>query len=389
MLQIARNKYNQFIDSCYVSGEGYKLTANSEISPYALCFAIFGKYLIGQLESISNEVCWMNTLLRRNLDEYRNNCLLAGRALETDKGYLQLLTFTLSAMSITDSLDKEPLDSHVIPLVNKKNVIDVLKSAGTFIGRPGTGNLAMFYAILLIYSEKHLSLDTSEVLKKWQKCHIKTMNCHGFWGNENRPLYLQFQNGYHQYEIFEYLGVTNDKSEFAANFVYSMSDKNGHFAPYPGGGGCYDYDAVFVLTFLGQEVDLKHKKLLNQTFNTILSEQNNDGGYAESRYVRPKNLANIKIMLRHIIEKGGYTRIERARYCLSLLRSKHNRISTHWTKYSRDWNESNLWDSWFRMLTIARIDQLSGENEFKWGFIDFPGIGYNYMLCNSNKRKSS
>ena len=28
-----------------------------------------------------------------------------------------------------------------------------------------------------------------------------------------------------------------------------MSDKLGHFAPWPGGGGaCYDYDAIFMLT---------------------------------------------------------------------------------------------------------------------------------------------
>ena len=113
---------------------------------------------------------------------------------------------------------------------------------------------------------------------------------------------------------------------------------------------------------------------------SILSEQNEDGGFSESLYIRPRNLKNLKSMTQHLVQKEGRVRAERARFCLTLLRFKHNKIKTHWTKYSREWHESNLWDSWFRMLTIARIDNSISLSSSNWGFINFPGIGHSYIL---------
>jgi hypothetical protein len=49
--------------------------------------------------------------------------------------------------------------------------------------------------------------------------------------------------------------------------------------------------------------------------------------------------------------------------------------------YSREWGESSLWDSWFRMLSVARIQAALHPSEAtQWGFIDFPGIGYHRSL---------
>ena len=69
--------------------------------------------------------------------------------------------------------------------------------------------------------------------------------------------------------------------------------------------------------------------------------------------------------------------MERLRYFSALNHPKHNKIKTHWTSYSRDWSESNTWDTWFRLMTIARVlfklDKHEGVN---WSFINFPGIGF-------------
>ena len=67
--------------------------------------------------------------------------------------------------------------------------------------------------------------------------------------------------------------------------------------------------------------------------------------------------------------------------CYSAIHNPLQYPKTHWTKYSRRWGESNLWDTWFRLLTIARIEiSLENENINKWGFIKYPGIGYHYLL---------
>ena len=70
-----QQSYNHFIDSCYQSGDGYRLSLNSEVTPYALCFAIFGKHLVGQIDSISKEIELFDELLRSNLSDYKDNCI--------------------------------------------------------------------------------------------------------------------------------------------------------------------------------------------------------------------------------------------------------------------------------------------------------------------------
>ena len=117
------------------------------------------------------------------------------------------------------------------------------------------------------------------------------------------------------------------------------------------------------------------------TANSILSEQNEDGGFCESLHVRPRSLANISASFLHAFNGCGRARTERLRSALTLLRPKHDRIHTHWSVYSREWSESDLWDSWFRMLTLARIDcALNPEHSKSWGFINFPGIGFHPSL---------
>jgi hypothetical protein len=191
--------------------------------------------------------------------------------------------------------------------------------------------------------------------------------------------HLQFQNGYHQYEILEYLGEHGDYWEQAADAVASLADEEGHFAPYPGGGGCYDYDAVFLLT-ASEGIARRHERLLARTAATLLAEQNVDGGFAESLRIRPRSLDNLRRSWRHVQGARGQARLERLRQALTLLRPRHDRIETHWSHYSRGWGESDLWDSWFRMLALARIERaLEPESSQRWGFIDFPGIGFSSL----------
>ena len=66
---------------------------------------------------------------------------------------------------------------------------------------------------------------------------------------------------------------------------------------------------------------------------------------------------------------------------ISIQRPLHNKIKTHWTEYSRHWYESDLWDSWFRLLLIARCDIANDPKKFSdWGFINYPGIGFHHQF---------
>lgn len=122
----------------------------------------------------------------------------------------------------------------------------------------------------------------------------------------------------------------------------------------------------------------RYEALLLRTLRGILSVQNPDGGFGESRDVRRRTLDNRGKGLRHISIRTAAGRSERLWWFVNLQRPKHSHISTHRTTRGRRWHESNLWDSWFRMLTNARICEALGiEREGPWGFISYPGVGSN------------
>lgn len=362
--------YATFLGSC-ACDDSFRLTRSAELSPFARCFGVYGQHL---LRLPFNNPIAVGDAIKCDLRVRRKQ----SRSVPVDKFYRQLLTFSLSALAILGELKSDPL-AELIEEQIPKDVSATLQSLGCFDGKPGSGNQAMFLAIFLIHARDWLGLNTQSKIDQWVELHVRHMNQFGFWGPARGMTHLQFQNGYHQYEIFEYLGVKLDSTNIVLSAVRSLADAEGHFAPYPGGGGCFDYDAVFLLTPAGIIPDVQTKKILVKTAGAILASQNTDGGFCESRYIRPRSMANLARSVRHVIamRENPAALKERLHYCLTLQRPKHNRIATHWSRYSRAWGESDLWDSWFRMLALARIDQaLNVPASYNWGFIDYPGIGF-------------
>ena len=373
-----RAGYAGFIASCR-AGDGYSLTPGAPVSPYALCFAIFGWKLLLQDEVLTTHRQLWDRELRNGLATFRARRLIAYSTLARDKDYLQLLTFTLSSLAILDTLREDPLEEDVCALL-PDDLGSELAESGVFVGRPRSGNHAMFMAILLCHAQQYLGHDTTAQLEQWVQLHRAARNQIGFWGPSRGMTHLQFQNGYHQYEILEYLDIRDWDWEVPADATASLADMEGQFAPYPGGGGCYDYDAIFMLTG-SQAAAERHRFLLERTAATLQRNRNPDGGFCESHNIRPRNRRNWSTAWSHIVRGRGPARWERLRQCLSLQSSRHDRVRNHWTEDSYDWSSSDLWNSWFRMLTLARIESAFDPTvAVRWGFINYPGIGYHYSL---------
>lgn len=374
----AKLQYRAFIDSCENLDGNFCLTPLADASAYSLCFAIYGYHLLKAHDVIEARRDRWDQRLREGLRVQKMK-RQAVSALHKDKSYLQLLTFTLSSLSILGTLNNEPLAKEIESLL-PIDIEKALRDSKALDGIARSGNQAMFLGILLIYARDFLGLDTQDHIEKWVNLHLQAMNSFGFWGELNSMSHLQFQNGYHQYELLEYLHTVDVPWNNASHAVASLADGEGHFAPYPGGGGCYDYDAVFLITSTKASIE-RHRELLVRTAQSILNEQNSNGGFCESSRIRPRSLRNFSQGISHAFAVGGRARMERLRSALTLLRPKHDRIHTHWSSYSREWGESDLWDSWFRMLTLARIDcALNPERTKDWGFINFPGIGFHPSL---------
>lgn len=373
-LDAMREAAARFVLSVSV-GDSARLTANAEVTPYALCFRVFVTQLLKRTDLLDAEACARQ--MCRSIREARSDHV--GKP--TGKPYRQLLTFTLSALSALGMLEADPLEELVLEQL-PSDVGQYLNDAGSLRGQAGAGNQAMFLAIFLLHAQRYLGRDCGAQVSEWVDRHLNSMNGRGFWSARSGMTHLEFQNGYHQYEIFEYLDTELPGLDASKQAVAQLADVEGHFAPYPGGGGCHDYDAVFVLTYGEQAPRGRIADLLQLTAHTLLGEQNEDGGFGESRRIRPWQMAGMLHHARHVL--SAPTRdalIERARYWLALSRPRNARIHTHWSQYSRRWNESDLWDTWFRMMAIARIDvAFAPQRAENWGFIDYPGIGYHSSL---------
>lgn len=373
----AKQEYYKFIQQCKVSETKYKFTPNSEISIFALCFALFGLSFLGRRNELVAKKEIFQSVLKKNLSLYQKQREQNGNLLRFDKPFMQLLAFTLSCFHLLELMDDDPLEEVVTPLISQ-DVEKDLHSICALEGKPQSGNQAMFLAIVLLHAKNYLNIETEDRLRHWVDLHKKSMNAFGFWGQSKSMTHLQFQNGYHQYEIFRYLNLDIPNVVTTSHCVATLADELGHFAPYPGGGGCYDYDAVFLLTYPKLSIEDVNQGLLERTLKTILNEQNQDGGFSENTLLNNLRFQFGFQAIKHIMKaKHSILRKERLRQTLSVLRLKNRRIQTRWSRYSRKWNESNLWDSWFRMLTLALIqEKIFPELEMKWGWLKYPGIGY-------------
>ena len=330
-LKEIKDNYRSFIESCNVDNE-FKLTTNSEKSPYALCFAIFGYQLLKDEKTINkNREKWIKLLLS-NIKKYKEN--LRDDEIYFTKPYLQLLAFTLSSLKILNSIDNSEIVKHVEPII-KFDIEESLTRFGVANGIPGSGNMAMFHAILLIHLRDIIGHDVNESIDKWINFHLKSMNKFGFWGKSKNMTYLMFQNGYHQYEIFDYLKINNNFWNLAAQNINLLKDRDSRYAPYPGGGGCYDYDAIHILTSKKNQED--YIQSVTETAHSVCMSQNNDGGFSESSCIRPRNFKNLKKNLNHLYFCPSKNKYEVLKRIISIQRPIHNKIKTHWTEYSRDW----------------------------------------------------
>ncbi|MCP5463716.1 MAG: hypothetical protein H7A33_01695 [Deltaproteobacteria bacterium] len=376
-INLAKTKARDFVCSCITEEALCRLTPKSETSPYALCFTIFLLNFLGDKEIITGQRELWDRKIRQTLKELKDSREQAGVPLKSDKVFLQLLTFSLSSLHLLGTLKQDPLAEIIEPLL-PQNVSAELKEKGCLEGKAQSGNQAMFMAILLLHAKEHLGLQTDAKIQEWVSCHLDAMNEFGFWGKQKALTHLQFQNGYHQYEIFNYLNVDVPRLSKMSSNLIALADSYGHFAPYPGGGGCYDFDAIFLLTYPRLKQEDVSEQLLQKIAKQILLEQKENGGFAENVHLNALSPYFYLKVIRQLASSNSILLLEeRLKRTLSVLRPKNRRVHTHWTQYSRQWGEADLWDTWFRLQAIALIQKrLWPELKMQWGFIEYPGIGF-------------
>jgi len=384
-----KNDVISFIKSKQVSTSGYNFSGQRNSTIYSSIFALFILDLFDEVNNLSirDKNSWIEVIRDQQdvetglffppgLNEHKNL-----------KQILQLTAFCLSALRILDSECKYPLGymENWDSIYKLDKYFDIY---GCFRGVPTSGNMAMFLGIFLtyLYEQSHQP-KYIELLEYWFDQHYLYQNkLSGFW-NKNTSLnpYHNFQNGFHQMSIFKYWGKPVTNSNKIIDYILKIQDNNGNFSPYPGGSGCYNYDAADILIFLSKQTSYRKFEIiiaLKKLLQIIIESQNEDGGFCETQelptnFFSSFNKNHFSFILKPFNPLLSFIKLKTI---YSILRD-HNCYLNHFSVIPVSYNSSDLWNTWFKCLTIGEIrDYLSANDNIllstSFKFHKFIGLGF-------------
>jgi hypothetical protein len=364
----------------------FAFSANSDATIFSTCFAIFNLHLFGRIDSLSpaEKSRWIGRIQEFQNEEHGYFEPSTVFHEDVERNCFQLTCFCLSALDLLGANAKHPL-TFVYQWKDADSVANFLIDRGCHKGKGGSGNKAMFLAIFLTYEyERTQDENLLEAINSWFDFHDSHSNPHGFWGQSRNDLHFHgLQNGFHQMVIYEYWKREIPGLERAVDTALRLQDQHGFFSPTPGGSACPDYDAIHLLLIAYRNINYRRadiEKSLRKAFEALFDTCDDNGGFCQSRR-RPSSLLDLLRLIPFYVSNGGpYLWYYRLRKCLGVVVKDEPYIYTGWTEIGRTWDESNLWDTWFRCSALAEIAN-SIELEDNYGFRDtnfhqFIGLGF-------------
>ncbi|MCW8965806.1 MAG: hypothetical protein OQK82_03835 [Candidatus Pacearchaeota archaeon] len=372
-----RNSVLQWLSTMAVDEKQikYKFSKNSGDSLFSSCFALFILDLFKETDNLSErqKIDWSDYI---NSFQKKEDGLFYPEPIyhhDKERAVYQVTSFCLSALSI---LEKKP--RYRLAVVDKwrspECVEKYLSERGCHLGMGGSGNKAMFQAIFLTHEYEETADETlKQSINAWFAFHDKHQNEFGFWGKSGR-LYYGVQNAFHQFVIYDYWNRTYHKIEKIVETIRHIQGKDGHFSPIPGGNTCKDYDAIHFLTC--SEFDQSRRVIFDKIKKAMFLCQNNDGGFCENK-LKPIKLIKLPYLLSFAFNgyNSALTKYRITSIAKELLKAKKLK-QRKWVKEGQPWNESTLWDTWFRMLTMAEISVCLDHNLSDFRFHKHIGLGY-------------
>jgi hypothetical protein len=289
----------------------------------------------------------------------------------------------LSALGVLDSKPRFPL-RFIERWKTPDDVREYLLEQDCHEGKGGSGNKAMFLAIFLTYEYEITGKENyRSCLDAWFDFHDKHQNSYGFWGSDRQSHYIHgLQNGFHQFVIYFYWKKSLRHLDKIVDVAMLAQDRDGFFAPTPGGDGCYDYDAIHTLVMAHRLSEYRRQDIeacLKRAAMAIRTNQNTDGGFCQS--IKPITLCSdiLRDIPRIFSGHSPYLWYYRARKTLGVFLRNDKLILTGWTRKGRKWTDSDLWDTWFRCLALAEIETIikpQADEVKKTRFHQTIGLGY-------------
>ncbi|MGF1584841.1 MAG: hypothetical protein ACFCUM_05940 [Bacteroidales bacterium] len=363
------------------SGFEYKFSPGTSSSLFTTCFALYILDLFKETDNLSLEEKkeWTNYI--NSFQSESDGLFYPNPQYHPDKerDVFQASCFCLSALSILESKPKYRI-SIVDQWRTRDNVEQYLKERGCHLGKSGSGNKAMFQAILLTHEyERDKDHVLLESINSWFDFHDRFQNSSGFWGKGRQGrLYKGLQNALHQFVIYEYWNRNYPRIEQVAQTALKLNDQEGFFSHLPGGDSCKEYDSLHLLLYFYKDSLKLIEPVLEKAIGALITRWNEDGGFCENP-TRPFKSNYTQLMAFIFNAQNNEIRITRGINVLKeiIKPKKHN--TRKWIKESQPWSESTLWDTWFRCLSIAEISCFIDSNYYKrYRFHKHIGLGFNH-----------
>lgn len=383
--ELNRSKTLRWLESLRLSETPYRyrFSPSSSDSLFCSCFALFILDLFRETDNLSMKE-------KRLWAEYINHYQHADDGLfypdpiynpDKERAVFQLTCFCLSALAILGIKPRYRL-SIVDQWRTYDDVAAYCRNRGCHIGKRGSGNKAMFQAILLTHEyEKTGAKWLADAMEAWFRFHDEYQNVNGFWGNNSdHHFYQGLQNGFHQAVIYEYWGRSFNYLPKVIETALLLQDRNGVFSASLGGGACKDYDAIHFLV-LGYAAGIRCDQIparLRLAERAVDRTFNPDGGFCESVCSGWRGVVQVPDLMRHFgnVRHWSIAR-QRAEAVLKDLVRARTHKSRRWVKESQPYAESTLWDTWFRWLSVAEIASTIGNDKSaSFRFQRHIGLGY-------------
>ena len=351
--------------------------------PYylATCYAVFALELLGQLESLSETERQATVTFLKTFQQADTGLFVDPRFREEEAPFhggeyirLQATMFCVDALA---ALGAQP--SHPLVYMTRWHSSDAVRD--WLVGLDWRNawlqsNLALFVGFLLTWQVEQGMVQAQPglgALLAWlDEDQDRTT---GYWGPPHgATLFNGMAATFHHLPITMYHGHLPVAAAAMVGNTLAMQQWDGLFAPGGGGGACEDVDAIDVIAkglLLCPKLLAEARPALLKARKALLRLQRRDGGF-------PYCLITPPCLFQALRALSGKASLRQWASRKKRWFTRPPALETEWRRITVPFNTSDAFSTWFRLLSLALVEDILWPEEARklWRFKPRAGIGW-------------
>jgi hypothetical protein len=390
--KINKSEVFNFIKDLY-QGDSFSFSPQNKISNlYSTCFGVMCIDIIGETENFEN---FYNVAEKIISYQDKETGYFVDKTIILKKGkfdreyiYLQLTDFAQIALV---SLGYKPKHKYEFLIKYKDfNYLNEWLKNLNWSNPWLVSNLIMFILNCFIHENEFTNKKYILYILSWLDKNQNKNN--GYWNlGKGSSYFRQMAGAYHYLFFYTYMNRNMKYLQKVIDSTLNIQCEDGLFSYMGSGGSCDDLDAVDLLCRSSFYTSYRRndiKKALYKTYISLLENQNEDGGFcwAKRKGISKRFLKSI-FNLKLLRETSKYDYFESLKgnlinQCLLLFYPKmlawrYSGLKSMQIKF----NDSDLFSTWFRLTSIAFIEETfpeicGNEKSLDWNLRKKCGLGF-------------